>query len=193
MSFSLNDEQREMVAGMFDTAMRAASFAKRKYHRLDGDDIDSAATTALIDAARTYRPEKGASFKTHATKRCYGAIVDYVRTVSGLRRKNRPAFISLTNLAILEESTMGQDAWRDRREMELPARHETPAPEIEREWDRLLQAVPDRKSRKLIRRYADNDTTMRDVAAGFGFSESYGWQLLHRARPLIAESMKGAA
>ena len=56
---------------------------------LDYEDLVSAGTCGLIQAAASYDPSKGSSFKTHAYTRVRGAIIDELRRADGLSRQAR--------------------------------------------------------------------------------------------------------
>jgi len=53
------------------------------------DDISSAATHGLIDAARRFDPSKGVLFKTFAEQRIRGAIIDEARRMDSFSRTMR--------------------------------------------------------------------------------------------------------
>jgi len=68
-------------------SVMAKSLAKQK--RIFGDDrqeLISAAFVGLCEAAHRYDPERGASFKTFASIRIKGAMLDQARTRNGLSR-----------------------------------------------------------------------------------------------------------
>ncbi|RMG16463.1 MAG: FliA/WhiG family RNA polymerase sigma factor [Planctomycetota bacterium] len=56
---------------------------------LDREDLFSAGVCGLIQAARSYDPSKGASFKTHAYTRIRGEILDELRRADALPRRKR--------------------------------------------------------------------------------------------------------
>ena len=53
------------------------------------DDISSAATLGLIDAAQRFDPGKGVLFKTFAEQRIRGAIIDEARKMDAFSRTMR--------------------------------------------------------------------------------------------------------
>lgn len=71
---------------------------------LDREDLISAGTCGLIQAANNYDPSKGASFKSHAYSRIMGAIIDALRRADALPRQRRQALRRL-NQAYAELTT----------------------------------------------------------------------------------------
>lgn len=53
---------------------------------IDGDDLTSWGILGLLDALEKYRPEKGSQFKSYASLRIKGAILDELRRLSWLPR-----------------------------------------------------------------------------------------------------------
>ncbi len=62
-------------------------------HSIEADDLWSAGVIGLIDAAQKYDSTRAARFPTYAQVRVYGAILDYLRSLSwaprGLHRRRR--------------------------------------------------------------------------------------------------------
>jgi RNA polymerase sigma factor for flagellar operon FliA len=56
---------------------------------LDRDDLLSAGVCGLLQAAKSFDPTKGASFKTHAYTRVRGEILDELRRADSLPRQKR--------------------------------------------------------------------------------------------------------
>jgi RNA polymerase sigma factor for flagellar operon FliA len=46
---------------------------------VDAENLESAGTLGLVEAANNFDPERGIQFKTYATRRVYGAIIDELR------------------------------------------------------------------------------------------------------------------
>lgn len=57
----------------------AGRMAKRLPRYVDMDDLCSAATLGLIDAAERFNPDRGVKFETFATRRMVGSILDQLR------------------------------------------------------------------------------------------------------------------
>ena len=100
MSAACEYQQRVGMTGE-DLVERHATMVKRIAVHLQGrlpdgietDDLVQAGLIALLDAARQYTPEKGASFETYASIRVRGAMLDEVRrndwTPRSVYRKQR--------------------------------------------------------------------------------------------------------
>lgn len=62
-------------------------------HSIEADDLWSAGVIGLIEAAQKYDPTRAVRFRTYAEVRVYGAIRDYLRSLSwaprGLHRRKR--------------------------------------------------------------------------------------------------------
>lgn len=72
-------ETEELILQFKTLADKCAwTVKKRLPSYIEIDDLQSAAYIGLIDAAHTYDPSKG-QFSTHAHKRIFGAIYDYLR------------------------------------------------------------------------------------------------------------------
>jgi RNA polymerase sigma factor for flagellar operon FliA len=71
----------------------ARAIAREKARGDEGlyQDLESAAALGLAQAARTWRPDGGASFRTHAFTRMNGAIADEMRKRDHLSRSMRQA------------------------------------------------------------------------------------------------------
>ena len=73
----LTDEQRELVTRYMPLARAMARQAGGKL--VDRDELEAEAYAALVEAARTFDPERGVSFAVHARPRITGALRDYRR------------------------------------------------------------------------------------------------------------------
>ncbi|MBL4848237.1 MAG: sigma-70 family RNA polymerase sigma factor [Planctomycetes bacterium] len=96
---------------------------------LDREDLISAGTCGLIQAANNYDPTKGASFKSHAYSRIMGSILDSLRRADTLPRQRRQQLRRLNQ------------AYRDLTTPEGPPTLEQLAEELgssEEDLDRLL-------------------------------------------------------
>lgn len=67
----------------------AARYARFLPHDVDRDDIRQNARLGLVKATRSYDPERGAAFATHATRCIRSAILDAARRDDPLRRPDR--------------------------------------------------------------------------------------------------------
>lgn len=67
----------------------AAGFIRKKPHMLDYDDLLQAGNMGLMDAIGRFNPEAGASFKTYATIRIRGSILDEINSMDWTPRSVR--------------------------------------------------------------------------------------------------------
>lgn len=77
------------------------------------DDIASAATSGLIDAANRFDPSKGVQFKTFAERRIRGAVIDEVRRMDWFSRTQRSKHSQLTETIQKLEHRLGRSADED--------------------------------------------------------------------------------
>jgi len=57
--------------------------------QVDGEDLGSVGVIGLVQAARSYRADQGASFSTYATLRIRGAVLDELRRMDWMPRRAR--------------------------------------------------------------------------------------------------------
>jgi RNA polymerase sigma factor (sigma-70 family) len=83
----LTAAQRELASdpAVIRAAQRIAERASRHRPSLLADELLSASLLAVVQAARTFDPDSGSCWKTHATNRVRGAIKDAVRDWYGGR------------------------------------------------------------------------------------------------------------
>lgn len=67
----------------------AAGFVRKKPHLLDYDDLLQAGNMGLMDAIGRFNPKAGASFKTYATIRIRGSILDEINSMDWTPRSVR--------------------------------------------------------------------------------------------------------
>jgi RNA polymerase sigma factor FliA len=67
----------------------AAGFIRKKPHLLDYDDLLQAGNMGLMDAIGRFNPNAGASFKTYATIRIRGSILDEINSMDWTPRSVR--------------------------------------------------------------------------------------------------------
>jgi RNA polymerase sigma factor for flagellar operon FliA len=67
----------------------ASGFIRKKPHSLDYDDLVQAGNMGLMEAIGRFNPEMGASFKTYATIRIRGSILDEINSMDWTPRSVR--------------------------------------------------------------------------------------------------------
>lgn len=94
----LNDAQRALTLQYLPLARAMAHRVARKWPA-GGDDLQSAAYLALVEAAQAFDPARGVSFATFARHRVSGALIDAQRSLflKGWRgpAETRPRFVRL--------------------------------------------------------------------------------------------------
>jgi RNA polymerase sigma factor FliA len=80
--------QDKLVMAHLDLARKAAAmvYPRVKAH-CEFDELEAMARVGLVDAAQRFNPSHGASFKTFAWYRAYGALMDGLRKQASLPRK----------------------------------------------------------------------------------------------------------
>ena len=79
-----------------DTARRAAAmiYPRVKEH-VEFDELLALANTGLAEAAQRYEPDRGASFNTFAWYRVQGAVIDGLRKLTSLPRREWAKLVAL--------------------------------------------------------------------------------------------------
>lgn len=162
------------------------SIASRLRHRVpqvEMDDLVSAGTIGLIEAADRFDHELGVQFTSFAYPRINGAIIDEIRRFVGGRRRV-PGAAGLEPLS-LETPVMEEHGLTL---MDLTADKLAPEPERHAELGELLAAIkllPSRERQMLGLSVAGHSVT--EIAAVYGCSQSFASQLLVHARFRLAE------
>lgn len=118
------------------------------------EDLESAAIQGLIQAMNTYNPEKGNKFNTYAYYRIRGSIIDYLRKIDQLPRKQRNNYGQLQKVI-----------QRKSQELSREPTDEEVADELDMEMDdyhQLLSNVQQRNALSLDSFHSDDsegDTT----------------------------------
>jgi RNA polymerase sigma factor for flagellar operon FliA len=88
---SLEPSQREalILAHLPQVQLIATRMHLRCPRHVEVEDLISAGTVGLIQAVDRFRPERGCMVKTLAEHRIRGAILDYMRKIDPLRRRER--------------------------------------------------------------------------------------------------------
>jgi RNA polymerase sigma factor (sigma-70 family) len=150
-------------SGRASAIVAARTMAKRRPGLAElRDELEAAALVGLWMATATYDAGR-AAFATHAAIRVRGEMLDWIRQICPLtRRQAREGSIRLVSL---------QEPTEDGRPLlaHLPGVQD-PEPWVD-DFDRLLRGLPFR-SREVLRLYHVEDLTMREIGARLGLSES---------------------
>jgi RNA polymerase sigma factor (sigma-70 family) len=106
----LDDDQRGLAARYLPMAESLADGYKSR-HRIEREELRSAAYLALVEAARTFDPRRRVNFATYARHRIRGALRDCVRFLLSDSwrggRTRRPFFRSLEDESKLHGRVVG--------------------------------------------------------------------------------------
>ena len=148
------------------------------------DDLVSAGTIGLIEAAERYDSKRGASFATFAYRRIRGAIIDEMRRCGTETMSRRDADTELLSL-----SAPLSDA-RDLTLIDVTVNWSCPEPDAHALLGELLGAIrglPDRE-REMLRLSVTGHTAV-EIAELHGCSESRVSQILVQARLRLEEQV----
>jgi RNA polymerase sigma factor for flagellar operon FliA len=147
------------------------------------DDVISAGTVGLLEAAQRYDPARGASLTSFAYLRIRGAVLDEIDRQRQVWRRRAP---------IDQEISLGEVISEDGAEVRLldvTANRASPAPTERAELSELLDAVarlPSRE-REMVRLQAKG-YSVAEIADVHRCSQSRASQLLERARLRLREA-----
>ena len=147
---------------------------------VDVDDLISAGTIGLIDAASRYDRTRPSGFKSYAAIRIRGAMVDWLRTSDWLPRFMRAAVRR-------QESTMGVVSVNDLHEDGFeslvtseehahPAWYATERAQKKRALTEAIGRLPARE-REVLGLYYLEELTFRQIGTLYGFSEARACQI----------------
>ena len=165
----------------------------RGLHREDAQDVEAAARMGLWQAARTWSPLRGATFRGWALMRIRGAMLDWMRRACRMdSRKARRHGMDVPTVVSLDEKLPGDRAieWPDLREM--ADRAEGERREEARARAEALIAAADRSDREVLGMRFLEGLTMASMGKRLHVSESRVSQrvaaALERLRAAIAGS-----
>ncbi|MEM7810563.1 MAG: sigma-70 family RNA polymerase sigma factor [Planctomycetota bacterium] len=185
----------EFYIPYYATVLRAKIYKMQVPSEADRDAAVQEGLVALLDCVERFEPAKGHRFKTFATSRVIGAMLDELRRQDWVPRttrsheKRRVAIESGDGDARAE---MGERAWRDSfsppppvsidkprafadgREVSFKDTVAAPADDrrgLEELWDRLTCGL-DAQSRRIVDLYCRNGLTMGRIGQVIGVSES---------------------
>jgi RNA polymerase sigma factor (sigma-70 family) len=150
---------------------------------LDVDDLVSAGTIGLIEAAERFDSRRGVPFATFAYTRIRGAIVDEIRRLPELKRRRADAAaeVSLQAPVVGEQSLTLIDVIAD------PL---APEPDAGAEFGEVVDAISDLppREREVLGLHTAGHT-VAEIAARLHCSQSRASQILVRARCRLEEKV----
>jgi RNA polymerase sigma factor FliA len=155
------------IAAALPIVEQEASIAKRRYPRLDREELVGVGQVALVEAATRFREDRGASFRHFARLRVRGAMIDLVR-VEVRQRSHAGRAVCVESLHELDE----------RHE---PCATGTPHTMVEQlATIELLAALPERERAVIVRTRIEGESCL-DVADDLGVSPARVSQLAWQA------------
>jgi RNA polymerase sigma factor (sigma-70 family) len=150
---------------------------RRRFPLADVDDLVSAGTVGLIEAADRFDAKRGVPFGAFAYSRVKGAIVDELRRLPELSHvgaEKAIADISLQTPIDVDESLMLIDVIAD---------PQSPEPELRAEFGEVVAAFSELpcREREILGLYTAGHS-MAEIAARHGCSESRASQIVLQAR-----------
>ena len=155
------------IAEALPIVEQEASIAKRRYPRMEREELIGVGQVALVEAAGRFRTGRGATFRHFVRLRVRGAMLDLVR--GEVRRKVNDGH------AVFVESLDQLEEWRE------PSDEATPDMLLEhRQTIELLAGLPERERMVLIRTRIDGESCLV-VAGDLGVSAARVSQLAWQA------------
>jgi RNA polymerase sigma factor for flagellar operon FliA len=193
---------------------------RRKYPRVDKDDIEGAAELGLVEAANSFDPARGVLFKTFAFYRIRGAIYDSLRKMGWFAAdRARVRFESGVNeyMKDYSESTASKsspgEAYQELKDLaastvtsyivslssitqEIPEtdRASPEASYLETEVRDNVRKALDRlpeKNRQVLEDYYYRDNTLEAIGQRLGISKSWTSRLLAKSLDMLRELLEG--
>lgn len=161
--------------------MVAKSVRRRMPLSIELDELISASHVGLIQAVSAFDPSHGVNFKTYATRRIRGAILDYLREMDWVPRLVRIRGEEFPTVRGLDEKiAMGDDHNRPVRLADVLEDHQakTPADAMDKKCFLKTVLVGLRKKERLLMiLYYYESNTMKQIAQQIGISEGRVCQL----------------
>jgi RNA polymerase sigma factor FliA len=158
-------QEREIAAAL-PIVQQEASIAKRRYPRVEREELVGVGQVALVEAATRFRTDRGATFRHFARLRVRGAMIDLVR--GEIRRR-------LPGRAVRVESLHDLD------ERHEPCAAVTPDTMLEQlATIELLAGLPERERAVIVRTRIEGESCL-DVAEDLGVSAARVSQLAWQA------------
>lgn len=200
------DIEERIIAHLAFARAVAARTIGQQARRADRDDLLAWGAVGLVQAARRYREDGGASFAGYAARRVRGCVLDALRAADPLSRAERrahraalrvredvPAPYTETSLdAIIErggEACLAATVRASAREAQRSAAaHTAPWSAVVRE----LRRMPTLERRVLVLSYG-RGLTLREIGARVGLSESGVCRTRARALARVRRGCLGRA
>lgn len=119
------------------------------------EDLESAGITGLIQALDTYDCSKNIQFNTYAYYRIRGSIIDYLRKIDSLPRKQRKSYGEIQAMI----NQLSQELGREPSDEEVANKLKMP---IE-DYYKLLSNVQQRNALSLDNNYRDGERSFYDI------------------------------
>jgi RNA polymerase sigma factor for flagellar operon FliA len=159
-------QEREIAAAL-PIVQQEASIAKRRYPRVEREELVGVGQVALVEAATRFRTDRGATFRHFARLRVRGAMIDLIRYE--IRRR------LTAGRAVRVESLHDLD------ERHEPCAAGTPDTMLEQlATIELVAGLPERERAVIIRTRIDGESCL-DVAEDLGVSAARVSQLAWQA------------
>jgi RNA polymerase sigma factor for flagellar operon FliA len=164
------------IAEALPIVEQEASMAKRRFPRVEREELVGVGAVALVEAAGRFRNGRGATFRHFARLRVRGAMLDLVR--GEVRRK------SSEGRTVFVESLDHLEEWRE------PSNDTTPQIVLEqRQTIELLAGLPERERTVIVRTRISGESCLV-VAGDLGVSAArvsqLAWQAEARLRRTAA-------
>jgi RNA polymerase sigma factor for flagellar operon FliA len=156
---------------------------------VDLDDLISAGTLGLIDAATRYDRARIASFKAYAEIRVRGAMLDWLRSMDWLPRSVRASVrreessAGVVSLEDIGEAACGNDA----SAQAIAERNETKAQLVA-----AIASLPKRE-REVMSLYYVEELTFKEIGEIYSFSEARACQIHSACVARLRMQMKRSA
>lgn len=149
---------------------------------LDPEECQSAANLGLVEAARYYEPDRGASFSTYASVRIQGAIDDARRRRYGRGGRVKPFEQPLTDGLLADDHS---ERFIDQG---IGPEEEAEQSETRQLLDAAMGTLPER-SQDIMRRHYFDGASFHSIAEELGLSESRVCQIANKALTILRAAM----
>lgn len=160
--------------------MIALKLSRGLTRTVEVDDLISAGTLGLIDAASRYDRERPAGFKAYAAIRIRGAMVDWLRSSDWLPRSMRAAVRrEESNAGVVSVNDLHEDGFESlltNEDAAHPVWHATDRAQKKHALTAAITRLPTRE-REVLSLYYLEELTFRQIGTMYGFSEARACQI----------------